>query len=278
MGRGHVEIVHESDIQAEEISASGWPAGAHLKTLSRDDGSGALSGLLSLPTGYRRGPGRFTYASELFVLSGTIRCGSEVRSAGYYEYTPADALQEQWAVEEECKLLLLTRGAPTFEPGDGDAGPSGRISLDTVRIPWMRGRVPGPPPGLFSKVLRHDEESGARVFLCAAVPRYEYPLIEYHDCHEEAYQIAGDMRMGTSGLMRPGSYFWRPPYVTHGPFSSRSGMMALMTVDGPLVNHYVDDPRRTVEENRAEALAQGPPRDYFAESKAAAEAGARPGG
>jgi len=240
-----------------------------MKVLSRDDEQGSLSGLLSLPAGYRRGKGFLACGSEFFVLSGTIRCGDNVRGAGYYEYTPANETQEAWAVEEDCELLVLTSGTADFEPGVGEGELSGRVAVDTVRLPWMRGRVPGPPPGLFSKVLRHDEQTGARVFLCGCVPRYDYPLIEYHDCHEEAYQIAGDMRIGTSGLMSPGSYFWRPPYVTHGPFYSRGGMMALMTVDGPLVNHYVDDPSRTVDDNRAEALAEGPPRDYFAESKAA---------
>jgi hypothetical protein len=272
MARGHVEIVHESEIASEEMSAAGWPPGARLQTLSLDDETGALTGLLSLPAGYRRGRGSLVCASEFFVLSGTMRCGEDVRAVGHYGFVSPAATQEPWAVDEDCRLLFMAGGVPDFAPGVGDGDPQGGIALDTVRLPWARGRVPGPPPGLFSKVLRHDEETGARVFLCGSVPRYDYPLIEYHDCHEEAYQIAGDIRIGTSGLMRAGSYFWRPPYVTHGPFFSRGGMLALMTVDGPLVNHYVDDPGRTVEENRAEALAEGPPRDYFAESKAAARA------
>jgi hypothetical protein len=270
MARGHVEIVHESDVPEEELPAAGWPRGARLQTLSLDDETGALTGLLSLPAGYRRSRGSFVCASEFFVLAGTLRRGGEIHAVGHYGFVPPAATQEPWVVQEECRLLFMTGGAPDFAPGVGDGDPPGGISLDTVRLPWARGRVPGPPPGLFSKVLRHDEETGARVFLCGSVPRYDYPLIEYHDCHEEAYQIAGDIRIGTSGLMEAGSYFWRPPYVTHGPFYSRGGMMALMTVDGPLVNHYVEDPGRTAEANRAEALAEGSPRDYFAESTAAA--------
>ena len=64
--------------------------------------------------------------------------------------------------------------------------------------------------------------------------------------------------------MEAGSYFWRPPYVTHGPFYSRSGRVSLTWCSGPLANHFVDDPRRTVEENRAEAAGLVPQRDYLA--------------
>ena len=266
MAREHREIVCAADIGAEPVPGEGWPPGAELKRLSHDRETGAVSGVMSLPAGYRRGAGAQPPGSELFVLSGSVRIGASVRSTGFYEYTPAEAAQEPWVTEDDCELLFLSRGTPDFAPGAGSADNSGCIRLDTTRMPWVAGKVPGPPPGLFSKVLRHSRESGERVFLCACVRRYDYPLVEYHDCSEECYQISGDMRMGTSGLMQPGSYFWRPPYISHGPFYSRGGMVALMTVDGPLLNHYVENPRRTAEENRAEALTEGPPRDYFAES------------
>lgn len=76
---------------------------------------------------------------------------------------------------------------------------------------------------------------------------------------------SGDIRLGNSGLMAKGCYFWRPPYIAHGPFFSTAGMLALITVDSPLINHFVDDPWRTIEENRAEALARGGPADYLGE-------------
>lgn len=266
MGRGHLEIIQAQDMGWQELPAADWPVGARVRLLSSDPQSGAMTALMELMAGYRRGPGAIAVAGEILVLSGTLRIGEQMRASGYYEYTPPGTAQDQWAAEETCELLLRTAGRPDFTPGHDGEEPVARIAIDTGRIPWKRGRIPGPPPGLFSKVLRHDPETGERVFVCGCVRRYSYPMIEYHDCAEECYHIAGDMRMGTSGLMRPGSYFWRPPYISHGPFHSREGMLALMTVDGPLINHFVEDPRRTIEENRAEAEAQGPPRDYFAEA------------
>jgi len=225
--------------------------------------TGALTGIVSLPPGYRRGVGHVPVGSEFIILSGSLRIEERVCERGFYEWSPAGAEQEPWTIAEGCELLLLAPGgAPDFVPEPG-AESSRRIRHDTERMPWTATPIPGPPPGLFLKVLRQVEETGEAVFICGIVPHYDYALIEYHDCVEEAFQLEGDMWLGTSGMMRPGSYFWRPPYITHGPFYSRGGMVALITIDSPLINHYVDDPRRTPEQNRAEAEAQGPPPDYL---------------
>ena len=50
--------------------------------------------------------------------------------------------------------------------------------------------------------------------------------------------------------MTGGSYLWRPPYLTHGPFHSAAGCLLLVWVSGTLVTHFVDDPSATQEENR----------------------------
>ena len=65
--------------------------------------------------------------------------------------------------------------------------------------------------------------------------------------------------------MSKGRDFWRPPTIAHGPFFSTAGMLALITIELPLINHFVDDPRRTIEENRAGAPAQGAPTDTMGE-------------
>ena len=269
MGRGHIEIIQAADVAFAEMPASGWPPGARVRTLSRDGDSDAMTGLVALPDGYRRGAG--TQGPRRRPVRDLGHAAAHRRDRAQLRASTSTPRREPWTTapwiaSSDCELLLLSAGAADFTPAEDGSGlpPEGQINLDTERMPWFRGRHPGPPPGLFSKTLRQDEDTGARVFLCGCVRRYDYPLIEYHDCHEEAYHIVGDMRMGTSGLMSRGSYFWRPPYVTHGPFYSHAGMIALMTVDGPLVNHYVTDPRRTPEENRDEARDKAPPHDPHA--------------
>jgi hypothetical protein len=63
--------------------------------------------------------------------------------------------------------------------------------------------------------------------------------------------------------MTAGSYFWRPAYVTHGPFFTTNGFIALAWADSAVVNHFIDDPTRTPEQNRREAEQLAPPEDYL---------------
>ncbi len=51
------------------------------------------------------------------------------------------------------------------------------------------------------------------------------PLAEIHSTVEEAFLIRGDVLVGTRGEMGPGSYFWRPGLIEHGPMASRNGTL-----------------------------------------------------
>ena len=270
MARAHIEQIHRDDVPVEPLRAEGWPAGLTASTLSRDPVTGDLTAILHLPAGWYRPPGHSPAGIDLYVLSGSLRVGESLRGAGYYEWSPPGSPQPEWRVGDEgAELIVFAPWArPDFVagPGAGEAAAAaGRIEIDTTRRDWSHTVIPGPPPGMFIKLLRYVEATGEGLFLASTVPHYDYPKIEYHDCVEEAYMVDGDIRLGNSGNMSQGRYFWRPPYVSHGPFFSVTGMLALIYIDSPLINHFVDDPRRTVEENRAEALAQGAPTDYMGE-------------
>jgi hypothetical protein len=255
MGRAHVEVISQQDVPAEEFHSAGWPAGARLKTLSLDDTSGALTGILQLGPGYRRPVGSVRGATEILVLSGAIRIGRDLRGFGYYECNPAEALQDAWIVPERCELLFMARKVgPEFTPVPaGIPTQEGRIALDTETLAWEETPIPGPPPGLVLKPLRIDAETGEMAALWSHPSRFpadgQYTSLEFHECVEESYCLSGDMWIGTSGTMTEGSYFWRPPYISHGPFYSRTGSLTYVYFDGPLVNH-LHDAARTPEENR----------------------------
>ena len=53
--------------------------------------------------------------------------------------------------------------------------------------------------------------------------------------------------------MRGGSYFWRPEYITHGPYRSDEGMVCFVRGHGDIVALWIDRADTTVEENRAYA-------------------------
>src|SRR5262249_36876912 len=120
------------------------------------------------------------------------------------------------------------------------------------------------------KLLRHVPETGEALILNGTPRRFRYSKMEYHDCIEEIFVIEGDVWLGNSGLMVAGSYFWRPAYITHGPFYCREGRISVVWMESTLVNHHVDDPPRTPEENRAESLAKGALTDYLDPERAPA--------
>ena len=152
--RGWVEPVHANEIAWEPMHGEGWPAGAELRTLSRDADSGALTGVVRLPQGYRRGAGSHAGETELYVQSGDLRVGDTLRGRGYYEYNPPGIAQEPWICDAGAELLFIDRtGTPDFIPG-AEGTTAGRVQLDTDAMPWQVTPVEGPPPGICVKMLR----------------------------------------------------------------------------------------------------------------------------
>lgn len=268
MSRGHVELVHAPELPWGDLPAAQCPAGVRARVLSRDAGTAAVTAVVSLPAGWRRPAGHVTADVELLVLSGALRIGARVRAPGYYEWAPAGTTHEPWTSDDGCELIVFARtGAPDWVPAPGPAGRGGRIEHDTEAMEWTLTPIPGPPAGICLKILRHTD-AGEVIWLSANSPDFAYDRLEFHDVVEESYCISGDIWLGNSGTMRAGSTFWRPPYVTHGPFYSRSGRLAVAYCAGPLVNHFVDDPRSTPEANRARAEAEGPPADWVGKALA----------
>ena len=250
MSRELVELAHVPDIVPSPVEALGWPAGASVTVLSEDADTGAVTGVLSAPVGWRRQPGYVVGNCELFVLGGTLRIGETLRGFGYYEFAPGGSQQQSWVVEESCSLLLMARGAPEHIAGAGRSS-EGRIERDTGQMPWTETTIEGHPPGVAMKILRTVEETGETVLLESIVRRWDYPVLEYHACAEELFLIEGDMWLSNSGTMRPGSYLWRPAYYTHGPFYTRTGALILAWLEAAVESRYADDPRSTPEQNRA---------------------------
>jgi hypothetical protein len=257
--RGWVELAHAPEIRWEPMPGEAWPVGVQARVLSRDEATGAFTGVVELPPGYRRGPGFYQGETEFYVLAGSLRIGDVLRGRGYYRYDPPGGAQPEWISDEGAEILFMARtSAPDFQPGSGQALDDDRIEIDVERLPWQVTPVEGPPPGICFKLLRAVEATGGFTALVSNVPRFDYPMLEFHDCIEEIYCVSGDIWLGNSGQMTSGSYLWRPPFITHGPFYSESGAILFLWVDEPLINHFVDDPRSTREDNRRQRDSGGP--------------------
>lgn len=258
MSRGHVELVHAPEIAERELPALGWPREAGARVLSADEETEALTAILRLPAGWRRRVGHIAAETEWLLLEGSLQVGETLRGFGYYQYDPAGATHEPWETDTGATLLLFARdGRPDFKPGPGPDGVTGRIELDTEAMPWQVSPIPGPPEGNLLKILRHVEATGEMSVLCSSTPQWDHPRLEFHDCAEEIYLIEGDHWLGNSGTMTDGSYLWRPPFVTHGPFYSRDGGLMFVHTPSALVNHMPEHAGCTPAQNLAAFVAAG---------------------
>lgn len=266
MSRGNVELIHAGEVAPEPLAGAGWPIGASARVLSHDDGTGALTALVTLPQGYRRPAGAIAVESEHYVLSGALRIGADVREAGWYEYAPGGSRQAEWAVAEHCQLLLMARGGPpdfvtaARRPCERSAA---AIAVDSGGMRWTAERVPNEAPGAAFKRLRYDPSTGGYLILAAFVPRWHSGAARvFHDGPEEGYVIAGEMTNGLGGTMRAGSYFWHAPYEGHGPHDSHPGALVITHVDAFVVNHVSASATSTAAENRRQALGDTPAADH----------------
>lgn len=87
--------------------------------------------------------------------------------------------------------------------------------LDVDALEWQ----PLGPPGLYSKLLNRDPDTGARTALQRMVPAdgYTSPTVaHYHTTYEEIIGIKGCFSFDSKRWIRPLSYVFHPPLAVHG--------------------------------------------------------------
>jgi len=254
MPRPHVEHIHAPLIAPRPLDWAGWPAGASYKPLSRDAQTGALSCLVALPDGWRRPAASAGADCELVVARGTLRIGPDELPMGSYCFAAAGARDDEWLACGDTEVFFAPRsGPPDIEPGAADRG-GPIVRMPALRLPWGPTPIPNGPPNIEFALLRQTE-AGEMSALVRGGPR-SFPVYEFHDCVEECFLLDGDIMIGPGGQMRAGTYFWRPPYITHGQSNCESSSLLYVYTDSKLVNHFTDGFHRTPAENRAQAMAE----------------------
>lgn len=268
MARPHIEPFCDRDVPFKKMTLPGFPSGMHYKMLSLDKDTGACTMTVQFDAGYRQPPG-FSYSDiELLIMEGGLRVGDEMCGPGTYFFIPAGVALPAVSTEAGClALLMYNQTEPNFVESDEDCDGADRSQLIQVNayddLSWqVPTLMPATAPGCLLKILRWDEVTGAMSFLYCMVPGFWQDNISFHDCAEEAYHIWGTSWIMQFGDLPTGGYFWRPPYINHGPFASDHGILAFGRTDGELYNHFHFNPYTTLKENRewaAEKLKQRKP-------------------
>lgn len=222
MGRPHIEFINALDVAPRPL-ADGPFEGASLRLLSEDGESGAYTAMVFCPAGWRADLGGFDRPVELFGLRGAIEIGGRPLGEGCYSHLhPTRDARPLTAGPGGAHLLLMVEDATD----ERRSLPVHVIDTGTMR--WQASLA----PGLSVKWLRIDGETGDRSWVAASCARKQENRAEVHPTIEECLMLRGDCLLGRHGEMTPGAYFWRPPYVPHGPLCTRNGAMYFFRTKG----------------------------------------------
>jgi len=240
VSREHNDFIDAGDLHEAEV-AEGPFAGAYKRLLSLDEGSGAETALLRFEAGWSSELRGLDGPLELLALRGELRLGDVAVPGEGWARAPRAGALGALSAPGAAEALVMT---------DPAAAPEGEAEIVDVRkLPW-KGGVRGGPGGIAVKTLYE----GTTVSLVIAnVARYQSGP-EFHECPEELFVIAGDVT-GRHGTMTDGSYFWRPEFITHGPYWSEEGLLTFVRGHGDIYAHWMDNADATVEANRAYAAA-----------------------
>jgi hypothetical protein len=116
--------------------------------------------------------------------------------------------------------------------------------MDSTAVPW----APLGPPGLHSRLLSRDPETGARTALQRMRPQEGYqapPIAHFHHTYEEILVVRGCFTFDSTHWLEPRSYCFHPPETVHGFKSAvREESWFLSRVGRTLDVNLVPEPRQ----------------------------------
>jgi len=255
--RPHVELIDEKDLLWHSAEMPHGEGEARQRNLCYDEEDGAASLLVEFVTDWQRGAGRHDAQTEWFVLEGRIQIGDQSLGEGGYWCAPCGVTAPAVSATAGTRILLFREFSDwAFTPaegGDENIG-DGVTVMDSNAMDWYdvvdpkhgspmdfeRGGTP--IPGLFIKLLWHNEETGFYTRLIKAKPGWREHPLAHHPVYEEAYCLDGDFDYNY-GKMTKGNYFFRPAGIRHGDFTSgeEKGCTWILRCDGQLVDWYTDN-------------------------------------
>ncbi len=261
MGRPHIEPLVDRDVEAKALKLPGWSSGITYRTMSIDPVNGACTQVVEFAGGFRQEAGFSRGEWELFILDGSLTIDGAIYGKDHYFFLPAGYRLGNISTAQGCKAIWFFNDhypdwMTATDHRDGEVNIEDFVSTNSNdEVRWVvPSFFPQTEPGVFLKILRMEEEAGAFTGLYIMVPGFWQDNVSYHDCMEESYHIWGESWMLQFGYLPTGGYFYRPPYIGHGPFQCEYGTYAIFRTDSWLVNHFNWNPFMNPEENRIRVI------------------------
>ena len=255
--RPHVELIDENDLLWHIAELPHGSGEARQRNLCYDEENGAASLSLEFVTDWQRGAGQHAAQTEWYVLEGRITVGSIELGKGGYLCAPRGTSVPPMTADAGTRVLMFREYANwEFTPaGNGaEVTTDDLVIRDSEAMDWFDVQHPDngspmdfdrggtPVPGLYTKLLWRDPETGFYTRLIKAKPGWREHPLAHHPVYEEAYCLDGEFDYNF-GRMLPGQYFFRPAGVRHGDFTAgeEDGCTWLLRCDGDLVDWYTEN-------------------------------------
>lgn len=253
MARPHIEFIQSQAVPWATLGADTPRPGALAKTLSADPDTNAATQVMKYPAGWHLDQAHYLDSDEeFFVFEGALWVGSVEYKKGDYAYLPAGMPRP--SMHSDCSAVVLTfhEGAHniTYNENAGPMYDPARLiaKMQSAVMPWTHPADPivaATANGAGRKLLREDPVTGERTWLLQFGPddptKMTHGRVEIHPVVEEVFLMEGEISM-PYGYLKPGSYFWRPPGIPHGPVGTLKGLLGFFRCKGgPLTTEWSDE-------------------------------------
>ncbi|MBL8630268.1 MAG: DUF4437 domain-containing protein [Rhodospirillaceae bacterium] len=252
MARPHIEFIQSQAVPWIPQDDTCARPGAFAKTLSADPDTGAATLVVKYPAGWHLDTAHYLESDEeFFIFKGALWVGSVEYKTGDYAYLPAGMPRPSMHSDTGAVVLTFHEGASQLVRGEtpGPMYDAGRLiaKMESTAMPWAHPADPivaATANGAGRKLLREDPETGERTWLLRFGPddpaKMTHGRVEIHPVVEEVFLMEGEISM-PYGYLKPGSYFWRPPGIAHGPVGTLKGLYGFFRCKGgPLTTQWSD--------------------------------------
>lgn len=235
--RPFIEFIHSQRVPATTDVLPGPRRVLATKTLSRDDTTRECTTIVTYERGASFDETRFGgFDEEIFVLTGELETSFGTLGRHGYAYWPAGT-PRKISTRKGAVVLTCLNLDPKATP-DGYRKEGLVRGHDSIAQPWDRTNMDPKIAHLapWRKNLRLSPDGTMRTYLLGGlphgIPQDKELSVERHPVLvEEMFMVFGDIHCPL-GIMRAGSYFWRPPNEWHGPHYSLSGFLIFMRTPG----------------------------------------------
>ena len=235
MKRAQASVTHPQFLVWEPLPVEGAEGAAWIKTLGKDDETGARTALVRYDAGFRQSERVSKVYADVVVLEGEMSYGRRMCRGGTYYYRPPGTTYGPVESLVGTTSLVMTGGGEALKCSQEPV-----FVEDVEELPW---HADPQKQNRKIKILRTDEQAKVQILIAwgyQAGSVGEDNIMRVHDYYEELYIIGeGEMRcyegeVDGHFLLVPGTYVCRQPNASlHGdPQVTKAGYQSLTRREG----------------------------------------------